>query len=175
MESSRLSKNLGVHLPEENSRPHHGETVCDRTHVSGALVGKLAILAVRKRDCDAIGRHAPRVSFTHLPCSGSPGILSTMFLLVLQSFESFVSCSSKLSFSCCWMLAAISSFLASLNSPNVFWCSNFVAVPLLKKLFQDIQHFITLTGILRDILSGSSGLRSLRICPVFFGTIRTTL
>ena len=104
-----------------------------------------------------------------------PGILSTMFLLVLQSFESFFSCSSKLSFSCCWVLAAISSFLASLNSSNVFWCSNSVAVHLLKKLFQDIQYFTTLTGILRHILAGSSGLRSLRICPVFFGTIRTTL
>ena len=99
-----------------------------------------------------------------------PGILSTMFLLVSQSFESFVSCSSKLSFSCCWVLAVISSFLASLNSSNVFWCSNSVAVHLLKKLFQDIQYFTTLTGILRDILAGSSGLRSLRICPVFFGS-----
>ena len=98
-----------------------------------------------------------------------------MFLFVSQSFESFVSCSSKLFFSCCWVLAAISSFLASLNSSNVFWCSNSVAVHLLKKLFQDIQHFTTLTGILRDIFAGSSGLRSLRICPVFFGTIRTTL
>ena len=32
-------QNLGVHIPGENSRPHHGETVCDRTHVFGALIG----------------------------------------------------------------------------------------------------------------------------------------
>ena len=84
---------------------------------------------------------------------------------VLRSFESFVSCSSRLFFSCCWVLAAISSFFASLNSSNVVLCSNFVAsfshnvaVHLLKKLFQYTQYFTPLTGILRDILAGSSGL-----------------
>ena len=34
-------QNLGVHFPQENSRPHNEETVCDRTHVSGALIGNL--------------------------------------------------------------------------------------------------------------------------------------
>ena len=34
-------QNLGVHPSGENRGPHHGDTVCDRTYVSGALIGSL--------------------------------------------------------------------------------------------------------------------------------------
>ena len=82
----------------------------------------------------------------------------------LRSFESFVSCASRLFSLCCWVLATISSFFVSLNSSNVFLCSNSVAseavmslVHLLKKLLDVLkQHFTALTGILREILAGSS-------------------
>ena len=82
----------------------------------------------------------------------------------LLSFESFVSCASRLFSLCCWGFAAISSFFCvtqfikrllvlqfcSIRSRNI-------AVHLLKKLLDVLkQNFTALTGILREILAGSS-------------------
>ena len=72
MESSRLAK------LRRASFPHHGETVCDRTYVSGALCRELAILAVPVRECDAVGRHAPRASLPTSALFRLPGIFPTL-------------------------------------------------------------------------------------------------
>ena len=119
--------------------------------------------------------------------------------VVVQSFESFFSCSSRLFCLCCWLLAAISSFFVSLNSSNVFL---YLTLPLLQPqcccsspqetasrhsaLHRSDWHTAGNTrwflGTVRKMTThspcGSEHFaldKSKKMCLVFFGTIRMML